>query len=163
MLYQYKVGSQIIPPGPDGIVFDLTDGGGVLMYRFSHPTAAEKRDFQKGISVKFAVIDDIIFVLSRLGTDPYWQDAPYYRALSKNLTHIDMPGEGQGLAIHAMLVDSSTGILVAQKLFSPDHNTSVAFLTAVKNQPEIPDYALRLGKVMAKYSTQALLEEAVEC
>lgn len=163
MFYQYKVGERVMSPGPDGVVFDLTDGGGVLIFRFSRPTAAEKREFKRGISIKFAVVDDIIFVLSRLGTDPYLQDAPYYRARSRNLTHIDTPGEGQGLAIHAMLIDSSTGVLVAQKLFSPDHNTSTALLRAIQEQPEIPDYDARLNRIMAAYSTEALVRRAVEC
>lgn len=29
MFYQYKVGKRVMSPGPDGVVFDLTDGGGV--------------------------------------------------------------------------------------------------------------------------------------
>lgn len=153
----------VMSPGPGGMIFDLTDSGGVLLVRFSRPTAAEKRNFQRGISIKFAVVEDIIFILARLGTDPYWQDAPYYRGRSRNLTHIDTPGEGQGLAIHAMLIDASTGVLVAQKLLSPDHDTSVALLQAIQKQPEIPDYDTRLDMVMAKYSTEALLEEAVKC
>ena len=163
MFYQYKVGERVMSPGPDGVVFDFTDGGGVLLFRFSLPTAAEKREFKWGISIKFAVVDDIIFILSHLGTGPYWQDAPYYRARSQNLTTIDTPGEDQGLAIHAMLIDSSTGVLVAQKLFSPEHNTSVALLRAIQEQPEIPDYDARLDKVMATYSTEALVRRAEEC
>lgn len=109
------------------------------------------------------MVDDIIFVLSRLGTDPYRQDAPYYRARSRNLARIDAPGEGQGLAIHAMLIDSSTGVLVAQKLFSLDHNTSAALLRAIQAQPEIADYDARLDRVMAAYSTEVLVRRAVEC
>lgn len=163
MFYQYKVGEKIVSPSQDGVRFDLADSGGILMYNFSRPTAAEKREFQRGISVKFAVVEDIIFILSRLGTSVNWQDAPYYKALSKNLTHVILPDEGQGLAIHAMLIDASTGILVAQKIFSLDHNTSVALLEAVQAQPEISDYDLRLSRVMDMYSTLALLEEAVEC
>ena len=158
-LYKYEVGEKIFPPGPDGVRFDLTDGGGVLAIQFKSPTAAERRAFKSGLSIRFAVVDQIIFLLVRMGT-MQWMDAPYYRKLSRNLTRVELPEEGSGLAIHAMLVDGATGVLQAQKLIGLDTDTSRKLMTAVMVQPEIPDYDTRLSRTFEKYSTADLLEEA---
>lgn len=158
-LYKYDVGEKIFQPGPDGVRFDLTDGGGVLVIQFKSPTAAERRAFKSGLSIRFAVVDQMIFLLVRMGT-MQWMDAPYYRKLSQNLTRVELPDEGEGLAIHAMLVDGATGVLQAQKLIGLDTDTSRKLVTAVMVQPKIPDYDMRLSHVFEQYNTTDLLEEA---
>lgn len=159
-MFQYRIGQKILPPCSDGVVFDMTDEGAILIFNFSSPTDSEKKEFDCGIRVKFCVVDDIIFILSRLGHDDLWQDAPYYRYISQNLTHIPHLKERQGISVHAMLVDASTGMLVSQKLFSIDHDTSFRLMEAIRRQPEIPNYKLRLHSVMSTYSTQDLVEVA---
>lgn len=160
MMQQYEVGKQAFPPCQDGVRFDMTDGGGVLGIFFSRPKASEKKSFQAGLSMRFRVVDDIIFLLVRMGTDQ-WMDAPYNRHLSRHLTHLDRPSEGMGLAVHAMLVDASTGVLVAQKLVGLSTDGSNALIDAIQAQPAIPDYDLRLRRVFSQYRTTDLLEGAV--
>ena len=155
----YEIGKKVMEPRPDGVTFDMTDGGGVLVIHMANPTAAEKAAFNEGIRLRFAMVDDIIFILARMGR-LQWMDAPYYRALSKNLTHLDIADEGQGLALHAMLADGATGVLVAQKMIGLPETFSRRLMAAIIAQPIIPDYSARLQKVMTKYSTSALLEEA---
>lgn len=155
----YEAGKRAFPPGPDGVRFALTDGGGVLVIQMSAPTAAERRAFKRGLSIRFAVVDQIIFLLVRMGT-MQWMDAPYYRGLSRHLTQVELPEEGQGLAIHAMLVDGATGVLQAQKLIGLDTDTSRKLMAAAMVQPVIPDYDARLARVYSAYSTDDLLEEA---
>ena len=68
--------------------------------------------------------------------------------------------EGDDLALHAMLVDGATGVLMAQKMIGLPETFSRRLMAAIIAQPIIPDYSARLQKVMTKYSTSALLEEA---
>lgn len=160
-MYQYEVGQKVTSRVPDGVKFDMTDGGGVLGIFFSKPNANEKRSFKSGLSMQFRVVDDIIFLLVRMGTDQ-WMDAPYYRHLSWNLTHLERPAEGMGIAVHAMLVDASTGVLVAQKLVGLSTEGSNALIDAIQAQPEIPNYNMRLQRVFGQYRTTDLLEGAIK-
>ena len=158
-IYHYEVRQRILPPGPDGVTFDLSDAGATLLIQLSKPTAAEKKSFHSGISIQFSVVEQIIFVLCRMGA-LQWMDAPYYKFLSKSLSHFEYPDEEQGLSIHALLVDGATGVLVAQKILSPPTELSRALLMAIAVQPKIEDYSARLSRVMSQYSTQDLLTEA---
>ena len=157
-MYQVvEVGKPTGLQGPDGVIFDMTDSGGVLIIRMSRPTAAEKKAFRSGISVRYCIVDQIIFVLVRMGT-MQWMDAPYYRGLSRNFTRIEMPADGQGLAIQVLFVDGLDGVLVGQKLISPDTDTSRGLMTAAIMQPVIPDYDYRLRSVLMRYTTDQLVE-----
>ena len=42
----FQVGGKMMPPSEEGMVFDMTDGGGILAIRMGSPTAAEKRAFK---------------------------------------------------------------------------------------------------------------------
>lgn len=156
MFQRFEVGKPTGLIGPDGVIFDMTDGGGVLIVRMSRPTANEKKAFKAGISLRFCIVDQVIFVLVRMGLTQ-WMDAPYYRALSRNLSRVTLPMDGQGLAVHAMLIDGADGTLVAQKLFSPDTTTSARLMAACISQPMIPDYDSRLVRIYRQYSTQQLV------
>lgn len=160
-MYQYQVGQAIIPPSADSVRFDLTDSGAVLMIAMQNLSAAEKNAFKNGVQqFKFAVANDIIFFLCRFGTLS-WMDAPYYKGLSRPF-QIERPEDGQGIAMHAMLVESTTGVLVAQKLIGLPHDLSIKLLDAVAAQPEISDYNARLNMAFQLYTTSDLLKQAEE-
>ena len=156
----YEVGSRILDPTmQDATHFDLTDAGGILLVEMRGPTASEKREFKRTIQFKVAVIDDIVFIVYRCGMNP-WSDAPYYIGRSPDLHSIPSLGEGQGLAVHCLLVDSSTGTLVAQKLVGMDRDAAAKLLKAVQSQPNIPDFDARVRRIYAQYNTEQLLEVA---
>lgn len=155
----FSVGEKVCQPSADGVFFDLDDSGATLLFKFSHPTAEETRAFKSGISVKFAVVNDIIFILARMGTLS-WADAPYNKHLSKDLTVLNTADDGQGLAITAMLVDANTGILKALKLISLDTNTTRRLTAAIMMQPEIPNYHEKLSHTMATHTTSDLVKFA---
>lgn len=160
-MYRYSVGSKVMNPCPDSVRFELSESGATLLLAMRSPTAAEKRDFKNGVpQFKLAVANDIIFFLCRFGTGP-WMDAPYYRHLSRPYS-LSEPAAGEGFALHAMLVDAATGVLVAQKLIGLPHDLSVKLLHAVNAQPEIPNYDTRLAMTYQLYTTQQLLEKAEE-
>ena len=69
-----------------------------------------------------------------------------------------MPVDGQGLAIQVLFVDGLDGVLVGQKLISPDADTSRGLMTAAIMQPVIPDYDYRLRSVLMRYTTDQLVE-----
>ena len=158
-MYQYQTGQKITNPSADGVLFDLSDSGATLLIAMRNPTAEEKRAFKSGVQqFRFAVVHDIIFFLCRFGAQP-WMDAPYYKHLSRPF-HIDLPAEGQGIAMHAMMVDATTGILIAQKLIGLPHDLSVKLLQAVDAQPQIEYYDVLLPTTMELYTTADLLKVA---
>lgn len=159
---KFTVGERIMRPGPDQVIFDMSDSGGALAICMANPTGEERRAFKAGLSFKLAVEEQIIFLLVRMGKGS-WMDAPYYRWRSPNLTQINYPNEGEGLAIHAMLIDAATGILCAQKLVSPSTEFSRALMMAIAAQPEIPDYDARLNRIYASTPTDVLLRRAMKC
>ena len=159
----FTVGERVMRPGPDQVIFDMSDSGGTLAICMARPTGEERRAFKAGLTLKFAVEEQIIFLLVRMGKTQPWMDAPYYRWRSPNLTRINYPDEGEGLAIHAMLIDAATGILCAQKLISPPTGFSRALMMAIAAQPEIPDYDARLSRIFASTPTDVLVRRAVKC
>ena len=86
----YEKGKPTGLQGPDGVTFDISDSGATLLIRMSRPTAKEKKAFEQGISIRFAIVNDIIFALVRMGLSQ-WMDAPYYKALSRNLSRLYVP------------------------------------------------------------------------
>lgn len=156
----FQVGGKMMPPSEEGMVFDMTDGGGILAIRMGSPTAAEKRAFKSGLSLRFTVAEDIIFITVRMGT-LQWMDTPYYPFNSKNLTHLEGVKDGQGYGIHAMLIDSDTGTLVAQKLISTTTAGARALRAAILAQPRLPDYAQRLSFALSTHPTDELAMNGV--
>lgn len=68
MNYQViKVGDKVIEPCSDGIRFGITDGGAVLVVHYSGLTAKEKKAFKDGVSIRFAAVNGMIFILARMG------------------------------------------------------------------------------------------------
>ena len=159
----YNVGDKILPPGHDEIRFGTSSDGGPcsLVLKMRDITAAEKRAFKSVISIRFAQVEGIIFLLCRMGT-LQWMDAPYYKWLYPTPPHLESPEDELGIAIHAMLVEANTGVLVAQKLVSLSTALSRWLVKAIDEQPQIPDYDRALQSVYARYSTDDLLESAVD-
>lgn len=154
----FEVGTQVCMPSNDSVQFEITDGGAMLILKFSRPTSKEKRDFKNGVpQFAFTVVNDIIFFLSRFGTGS-WMDAPYYRKLSSiDVSKLTVPQSPMGLSLHAMLIDASNGVLVAQKMIGLPTELSQNLVIAIQNQPEIPDYDVRLTTTMAMYNTDDLV------
>lgn len=158
-LSSYAVGDVICAPSGDMIQFDLTDGGAILLLKLSKPTQAEKDAFVSGEKYfGFTVANDIIFFLSKFGSLS-WMDAPFARQFS-SCTRLEMPEDGFGLAMHAMLVDASNGTLVAQKLIGLPTKLSVDLIHAVMDQPEIPDFNHKLAVANRVYRTKDLVARA---
>ena len=155
---EYTVGTQICAPSSGGVYLEF-NGGFELRYIFDHPTSKEKNEFRNGApQFSFAVVDDVIFFLSRFGM-LNWTDSPFNVHLypGNPALQMEIPTSTQGIALQAMLIDADTGVLIRQRLIGIEHDLSMRLLDAIAHQPEIPDYEQRLELIMAEYTTTDLL------
>lgn len=161
----FQVGKPTGSIGPDQVQFDITDSGGLLIIRMSNPTPKEQQAFKEGIKLRFAVVNNIIFVLVKFG-GLNWMDAPYYRNFSINRTKEFKPlPEGQGLSVHIMLINGANGILVDQRIVVLTNKFTNALYKSINSQPTMLDYDIRLNNALARYRTNDLvkLSEPVIC
>lgn len=157
----FKVGEQVCSPSADGVIFDIQESGAVLQVRFRKPTAKEKREFKNGkAQFKVVVINGLIFVLSRFGVGN-WMDSPFskYKCMM-DVTQYQRPEPGQGIAVHALLIDASTGVLVAQKLIGMDYDSSIKLLDAATYENPHANYDAELAAIYARYSTNDMVRMA---
>ena len=158
-LHVYKIGEKILPPtGEDAVRFQISDDGCTLLVQYNKPSAAEKRIFKQPAQFEMAIVDDIIFFLSRFGT-AQWMDSPFDRSKA-TFTHLDIPEDGEGIALHVLVVDSSTGILISQRMIGLGTELSRRIITAVAMQPKMQNFDQSLMTVYSKYSTRDLVELA---
>lgn len=156
---------QMPVPTSDGVSLEFN---GIFMFvcRVNRPTDEEKRAFKSGTPYQFglAVVDDIIFFLARFGALD-WMEAPFniHLYLDNRARLLEVPGPTQGYGIYISLVDSSTGIIVHQRVIALEHDLSMRLRDAIINQPVIPDYDQRLQNIMARYSTEDLVALAGDC
>ena len=150
---------------PDGCIVDVTDSGVSVLVLMNRPTPKEISQFEggKGVKVKLLSLRGIIFFIIKVG-DNGWMDAPYNVHLSKNLTNLQKVVDGEGYAMHIMLIDTSTGKLVKQKLYKMPHNTSENLYEMIKKQCDMPfnifNYDENIMAIYCSYSTEELLEFA---
>jgi hypothetical protein len=144
------------PSGEDVVVFDIDNAGALLLIKYNRPRAKEKSDVKSGVAqFKIAKLDGILFFLCRFGTGN-WMDAPYHPDFSRYT--LPVPGEGEGLLLHVMLIDSSTGVLAAQRAIGLSTEFSAALLqTAAGLPPSGDDYMLRIKRIYAERKTNDLL------
>lgn len=148
---------------PDGCIVDVTDSGVSVYVLMKRPTLDEICQFESGkdVKVKLLSMKGIIFFLLKIG-DNNWMDAPYNVHLSKNLTNLQKVVDGEGYAMHIMLIDTSTGKLVKQKLYGMPHDTSNNLYKMVMEQSDMPfnkrKYDENIMGIYCSYSTEELLK-----
>ena len=157
-----SVGDKLFNPTRQDIIqFDMTASGGLLSVQFNKPSAKEKQAFKDSIQLKVAVVDGIIFILARMGTLS-WMDAPFFHVLAISSDLPEIPDDqSTGLFVHCLLADSSTGVLLAQKIIGLDHDVSVKLIDAIRRQQEenlsLDEYDRKLDLIYRRYSTEDLL------
>lgn len=92
------------------VQFDLADDGAIMLVFFKSPTQSEIEQFKSGknFEIRFTEIYDVIMITAKIG-NLNWMDAPYSPHLSKRLTKIELPNDGEGLGLTLILVDAATG------------------------------------------------------
>lgn len=147
---------------PEGTKFDVTDSGINFIAFYDRPTSKEKEAFKKGsIQYGFTEIDNVLMMLFRFGSQQ-WMDVPYNVQLSKNLTHLEQVGKGDGFALHIYLVDAATGILKVQRLVGLDSGFSRIFREDILKQSEcdLSDWRQRVQAIYSSYETIDLVHIA---
>lgn len=143
----------------EGTLFDVTDSGINFIAFYDRPTSKEKEAFKKGsIQYGFAEIDNVLMMLFRFGSQQ-WMDVPYNVQLSKNLTHLEQVGQGEGFALHIYLVDAATGILKVQRLVGLDSGFSRVFREEIikQSKADLSDYKSILEGIFNTYKTEDLV------
>lgn len=150
---------------PDGCIVDVTDSGVSVLVLMNRPTPKEISQFEggKGVKVKLLSLRGIIFFIIKVG-DNGWMDAPYNVHLSKNLKKLQKVVDGEGYAMHIMLIDTFTGKLVKQKLYGMPHDTSKNLYKMVMEQRKKflnkEKYEENIKDIYGTYSTKKLLKFA---
>ena len=150
---------------PDGCIVDVTDSGVSVLVLMNRPTPKEISQFEggKGVKVKLLSLRGIIFFIIKVG-DNGWMDAPYNVHLSKNLKKLQKVVDGEGYAMHIMLIDTFTGKLVKQKIYGMPHDTSKNLYKMVMEQRKKflnkEKYEENIKDIYGAYSTKKLLKFA---
>lgn len=162
MMTAYKVGERYEEfIRPEGTVFDITDGGGLVVISFPNPSQKERNEFKDGkAKIKVVRIDGITFILLKIGA-LNWVDAPFNIHLSQVNT-LDYPADGQGYGINVISVDGATGEVLGLKLASMTTRASKKLHEFIIDDTSTPfdedDYTARLFGVFNRYSTDDLVK-----
>lgn len=151
----------------EGVVFDVTDSGILVQVFFYKPTVHEIEQFEVGnpFEMKLLQFRNIIFPLFKFG-DLNWMDAPYSVHLSRQLTQIEVPTEGNGLSMQIALYDTKTGKLCKNRLIGLSTEISKKLIEMIEEQKKRPfnarEYDKNLNNVYAAYPTKKLVHMATD-
>lgn len=160
MFQVYKVGDKVLPPSSyEYLGMSLSDAGGTIAVVYKNIAEAKLKAFNSGFKFKVVVVDGIVWMLVKVGNQP-WSDIPYYKYVEDRLPIFEMPPDGMGLAMQMLLVEANTGILKAIRMVGLPTDVSRKLIKAVENQPYMPDYTQRRNKQMDKYKTTDLVRLA---
>lgn len=164
----YKIG-QVIPEfigHNEGVQFDIADDGATLLVFFNRPKLDEIEQFKSGhnFEIRYVQIKDVIMMLVKIGS-LNWMDAPYTPHLSKNLTRLDQPKQGQGLALTIYLIDSATGKICSMRLVGLSERFTKSLFRDIsevwKKDWDPNEYRMTLNRIFASYTTRVLVKNSV--
>jgi hypothetical protein len=147
----------------EGVIFEFTQSGPILLMFFNHPTENEIASIKSGkLELAFLEKDEVIFILSKF-QGMSWIDAPYTVHLSKPFTFDDMaPDQGFGLTIY--LIDANSGILKVIRYVGLSNEFSRKLRAAILRQKETHFdktlHDLKINSIYANYSTDDLVRRA---
>jgi len=151
----------------EGVWFDYTAIGPVLVFAFKNPSDEEILAARKG-KVELALYDDppVLFILHRIEGLEDWSDCPFsIRIYAEPPPMPEQVPDGSGLGLYIALVDANTGILHAQRLVGTSTEFARELLAAIHRQLEAPfseaAYHERINHVYQTQTTEQLLEKAV--
>lgn len=154
-----------IPP-QEGVYFEMTQSGALLLLVFDNPTPKEIESAKTGtIQMGYYVRDSVLFVVIKIGSMP-WMDAPFsirrYDSLTTDLSDITTD---KGLGIQISLIDRVSGILHSIRLIGASNRFTVGFCKEVSMQLKKPFnellYTRTIQSVYSELSSKQLAERAV--
>ena len=147
----------------EGTNFIIDDDGANLIVFFNNPTQEEIDQFKssEAFEIRFTELYGVIMITAKIG-NLSWIDAPYTVHLSKNLTKITMPQQGQGLGLLLFLVDTHTGEIKSMRLLGLAERFTKNLFKAIMEQKSKPfsleEYTFVLNKIYAAYTTKQLVK-----
>lgn len=150
----------------EGVWFDYTAIGPVLVFAFKKPSDEEILAARKG-QVELALYDDppVLFILHRIEGLEDWSDCPFSVRLCKDEIDLSLPiEEGKGLGLQIVLVESTTGIVKALRLVGTSTEFARELRAAMVKQMIRPfsphEYNQTVNDVYTRYTSEQLLNRA---
>jgi hypothetical protein len=147
----------------EGVKFEFTQGGPILLICFNRPTEKEVESICSGnFTMKFYDTDNIIFMLFKFGS-LNWIDAPYNIHLSPPFIFESM-GETQGFGLQIYLINAATGILKVVRYVGLGHEFSIRLRDVILDQKLKPFdngiYNFKINDIYKRYRPEDLAEFA---
>lgn len=160
MFQVYKVGDKVLPPSSyEYLGMSLSDAGGTIAVVYKNIAEAELKAFNSGFKFKVVVVDGIVWMLVKVGNQP-WSDIPYYKYVEDRLPTFEAA---------RWYGSCNANVTCRGKYWYPEKqcwmvglptDVSRKLIKAVENQPYMPDYTQRRNKQMDKYKTTDLVRLA---
>lgn len=126
----------------EGVIFEYTEAGPILIVAFNRPAEKEIEGVKSGkLQIGFYEIEPVVFITVKIQGCGGWMDTPFtIRKYDGKHTFdwSDPIGESQGLALTIVLIDATTGIVQAQRMIGTAHNFAVGLRSAILRQLEKP-------------------------
>ena len=162
-MYRYEVG-KIYHAGKtrwqDGTDFNYRASSLELRMFFSRLTHSDIRAIKNGrCTFAFAVIDGIIFFLFEFGKACTWSDNSYSIHLVPEYERTIPPTlhDHESALLHIILVEATTGIIVALRVISLSYDFSTKLFDAIREQATQPfdrnEHDRKLASIYARYPT----------
>ncbi|MFZ2497835.1 hypothetical protein [Methanosarcina sp.] len=164
ILQKYAVGEMYpgtiarLAPGAEGLLFDFSDTGAMIIAAYKNPTDREIWNFgSKPIKFGLLEMQGIIFILAKVGTEA-WVDLPYFVDLMPHFETSDIP-DMVGYLVQVVLIDADSFIIKAMRLTSMPTAMSRRFNELVEKQrgtmPE--DFQGVVDQVYKDFTTEHLV------
>lgn len=160
---------QLFEPGrtryDEGVKFEFTQSGPILLIFFDRPTEKEIEAIRAGkFQTKFYEHDNVIFMLFKFGS-LNWIDAPYSVHLSPPFEFAEeLDQDNLGFGLQIFLIDAATGILKVMRYIGLGHDFSIQLREAILQQKEQPfnqnAYNLKVNEIYRRYTTDQLVDYA---
>lgn len=140
------VGQRLFPDRhsyPEGVLFEYTQSGPIMIIAFRSPKPAEIQAAKTGkLEMCLYESGPVIFILVKIKGLGGWMDAPFSVRIYGNrgiaFDWSEPIEDGQGLALHIVLVDVATGIVRAQRLIGTSTAFARGLRAAIMRQYEAP-------------------------
>lgn len=169
MLTSFEIGKQLplSHPGREGVIFQYTESGPIMIIAFKRPRENEIKTIQSGdVQMALYTTPSIIFILSKFGS-LNWMDAPYSVRLHDNLIldWREQIAEGEGIALQIVLIDADSKIIKAQRMIGCATNFSQEMRKEIERQFEgtfsKEEYKQKLSDIYTRLTTDDMVHRSI--
>ena len=153
----------------DGARLEYTKSGLMLVVHAKNPLQKEIESFsKKRVDLALYEKGQVIWFLFKIQGSLSWSDCPFSIKLNKDPYIIDnfprhLPGD-QGLGLHMILVESSSGIIKAMRLVGLENRFSQEFCNMLQRQVEsafdLEKYVQEIKQVFSNFTPKQLVNYA---